>query len=137
MVRQILMLVSFSVVTTMTLAGCRADLIPVGHPHLHGPPSFCRLATEGPDEGDLEATVKNRGRDAAPASTTRVQFSPGGSFPLATPAIPAGDSVGLPALRIPAACYNPDCDFTITVDSNGEVSESNEGNNSAYGSCLG
>jgi hypothetical protein len=56
---------------------------------------------------------------------------------LPTPAIPAGGSVDLSPLSIPGACFNPDCDFKITVDSNGQVNESNEGNNTVSGNCLG
>ncbi len=36
-----------------------------------------------------------------------------------------------------AACFNPDCDFRITVDSAGQVSESNEANNVVNGRCIG
>jgi len=133
------MLVSLSLLATIVLSGCTplADLVPIGSPDISGPPSFCKKVKEGPDKGKLVVTVKNQGTAAAPASTTTVKFSPGGSFQLSTPAIPAGGSVDLPPLSIPAGCYNPDCDFKITVDSNNQINESNEGNNSVAGNCLG
>ncbi len=38
---------------------------------------------------------------------------------------------------IPAGCFDPDCDFTITVDPDGKVDEANETNNAADGRCIG
>jgi subtilase family serine protease len=38
---------------------------------------------------------------------------------------------------IPPACFNPNCEFRITVDANNQVNESNEGNNVAKGTCFG
>lgn len=107
------------------------DLVPVPDPE----PGigFCRLD----NQGRLVVTVKNQGNAEAPASTTMVEFFPGGSFPLPTPPIPAGGSVNLPPLDMPAACYNPDCNFRITVDANNEIDESDKSNNSASGICLG
>lgn len=37
----------------------------------------------------------------------------------------------------PNNCFNPDCEFQITVDSTLVVPESNEGNNVAKGVCPG
>jgi hypothetical protein len=98
---------------------------------------FCKLVETGLDKGKLVITVHNRGNADAPASTTTIHFSPGGTINIPTPAIPAGASVDLSPLKIPGACFNPDCDFKITVDSNGQVTESDEGNNIANGMCLG
>lgn len=107
------------------------DLVPVPDPE----PGigFCRLD----DQGRLLVTVRNQGAAGAPASTTRVHFSPGGSLDLPTPSIPAGASVTLPPLPIPGRCFNPDCDFRIIVDAKKEIIESDETNNVASGSCLG
>ena len=137
MFRKLFMSVSFILLVAIALSGCTVDLMVVGKADLSGPPSFCKLVKEGPDKGKLVVTVKNQGTAAAPASTTTVEFSPGGSFQLPTPAIPAGGSVDLTPLKIPGVCFNPDCDFKITLDSNGQVNESNEGNNTADGNCLG
>jgi hypothetical protein len=109
----------------------KADLVPVPDPQPGV--GFCKRD----NQGRLVVTVKNQGTVDAPASTTTVDFVPGGSFPLSTPAIPAGGSVDLTPLSIPAACFNPDCDFRITVDSNNQINESNEGNNNASGTCIG
>ena len=38
---------------------------------------------------------------------------------------------------IPPACFHPDCSFRITVDSANQVTESDETNNTASGTCLG
>jgi subtilase family serine protease len=39
--------------------------------------------------------------------------------------------------QIPPGCFDPNCEFRITVDLNNEVNESDEGNNIAKGTCLG
>ena len=109
-----------------------ADLVPVNPNPQLGPVGFCRRD----DQGRLVITVRNQGTADAPASTTMVVFSPGVSFPLPTPPIPAGGSVDLPIL-IPAACFSPDCEFTIIADANNQVTESDEVNNTAGGRCLG
>jgi CARDB len=136
MLRKTTISVPFGFLAITVLSGCGPgvgiDLVPVGLPDSSGPVSFCK-----PVGAPLVVTVKNQGSAAAPASTTKVEFNPGGSFPIPTPAIPAGGSVDLPRISIPDACPNPDCDFKITVDSNGQVNESNEGNNTVNGICIG
>ncbi|MEJ2303804.1 MAG: CARDB domain-containing protein [Anaerolineales bacterium] len=107
------------------------DLIPVPDPEPGV--GFCRLD----EEGNLVVHVKNQGSAAAGASTTRVEFSPGGVFDLYTAPIPPGVTIKLPAIPIPGECYNPDCDFRITVDVKGELVESNEANNTGSGRCIG
>ncbi len=107
------------------------DLVPVPDPRPGV--GFCRRD----DQGRLLVSVKNQGSANAPASTTTVHFSPGGSFDLPTPPIPAGGTVDLPPLPIPPSCFNPDCNFRIVVDSKHQVVESDEGNNFASGTCLG
>ena len=103
------------------------DLVPI--PTEQG--SFCKK------EGDkLVVTVKNQGTGVAGASVTKVDFGRYGSFSLPTPALAPGALVTL-LCTIPRGCYDPDCNFTITVDSNSQVMESNEGNNSANGTCIG
>ena len=104
------------------------DLIPV--PDASG--NFCRI--DGARR--LIVTVKNQGTADAGPSETKVAFSGGGGSSVPTPAIPAGGSVDV-LVPIPANCFQPDCGFRITVDSAGQVSESNELNNTASGNCLG
>ena len=53
-----------------------------------------------------------------------------------TPALAPGASVDL-FFPIPGGCFVPDCGFRIRVDFNGQVNESNEGNNAASGTCIG
>jgi hypothetical protein len=96
-------------------------------------PGFCRRDASG----RLIVRIRNQGAGDAPPSITRVEFSPGGVLFLATPSVPAGGATDLPPIDIPAGCFDSDCDFTITVDSNGNVDESDEGNNIAEGSCIG
>ncbi len=103
------------------------DLIPI--PDANG--NFCKIDRAG----KLTVTVKNQGTADAGPSETKVVF-PNGSVSVPTPAIPAGGSVNV-VVQIPTGCFQPDCGFRITVDSTGVVTESNEGNNTASGSCLG
>lgn len=109
------------------------DLVPVPDPQV----GFCKRVKEGPDAGKLIVTVGNQGNADAPASTTLVEFSVGGSVSLPTSPVPAGGSVDLPPISIPGVCFHPDCNFKIIVDLNNQVNESNELNNVATGVCLG
>lgn len=104
------------------------DLIPFADPKT----GFCKRD----DQGDLIVTVKNQGSAGAGPSTTTVVFAPGGTFSQPTPPIFAGASVDL-TFPIPAKCFDPDCDFRIIVDSGNQVTESDELNNFASGTCLG
>nr|HMT21887.1 CARDB domain-containing protein [Promineifilum sp.] len=103
------------------------DLIPV--PDGNG--FFCRRR-----DGNLIVTVKNQGSFGAGPSVTVVDFGAFGAVSMPTPALGPGASVDL-AFPIPLGCFDPDCDFRITVDANNNVVESDEGNNSASGTCLG
>ena len=106
--------------------GGKPDLIPL--PDASG--QFCRL------EGrNLIVTVKNQGTAGAGASTTRVDFPSGASTQPTSP-LGIGATVDV-AFPIPANCFQPDCSFRITVDSTSVVDESNEGNNTASGTCIG
>lgn len=103
------------------------DLIPV--PDEKG--DFCRLK-----DNLLLVTVKNQGTSGAGPSMTEVDFGNFGKVTQPTPALAPGASVDL-TFPIPSGCFNPDCDFRITVDVNNDVAESDEGNNFASGMCLG
>lgn len=103
------------------------DLIPV--PDEHG--FFCRR-----EDQSLIVTVKNQGSAGAGPSATQVDFLHHGQVVLLTPALTPGASVDL-AFPIPPGCFDPDCEFKITVDVNNEVVESDEGNNFASGVCIG
>jgi Concanavalin A-like lectin/glucanases superfamily/CARDB len=103
------------------------DLIPVPDPKL----GFCRRK-----DLKLTVTVKNQGNAGAGPSTTMVDFGAAGTAAQPTPALAAGASVDL-TFDIPASCFHGDCHFKITVDSSGQVVESDETNNTASGVCLG
>ncbi len=107
------------------------DLVPFS-PSGNSATAFCRL-----EQGrKLRVTVKNQGNKNAAASKTTVTFD-NKTVSLDTPAIPAGGSVDL-LFDVPATCFNADCSFKITVDSNNQLDELNmKGNNSADGGCIG
>ncbi len=103
------------------------DLIAV--PDANG--SFCKRKNS-----TLTVTVKNQGTSDAGLSTTEVDFLTFGKVAMPTPPVAAGASVDL-SFPIPAGCFDPNCEFRITVDAKNEVNESNEGNNVVKGACLG
>ena len=110
--------------------GCETelpDLVPVPE----GDSGFCRRR-----DGTLLVRICNQGNGPAGPSTTTVDFGSHGAVDVATPALAAGACVDL-SVQIPPGCFDPDCEFRITADSRGVVSESNETNNTASGSCLG
>lgn len=105
------------------------DLVPVPDPRPGI--NFCKLK-----EGKLVVTVKNQGSGSAGPTTTEVDFGRYGKFSMPTPALAPGASTDL-VFEIPGGCYNPDCDFEITVDSMSAVMETNEVNNTGSGTCIG
>ena len=121
----------------MALVGCfpnlpLPDLVPDNPPGMAG---YCNVD----DSNNLIVYVKNQGEADAPASSVKVQFNLSSGvqeFFGTVEAIPVGETKSV-SFAIPFGCFNPDCDFTITVDSNENVLESEELNNSANGSCVG
>ena len=103
------------------------DLIPV--PNEQG--LFCKTTQES-----LIVTVKNQGTEIAGPSMTKVDFREYGSTTKPTPSLNPGKSVDL-LFKIPMGCFDSDCEFDITVDVNNNVVESEEGNNTASGTCTG
>jgi subtilase family serine protease len=67
---------------------------------------------------------------------TEVDFIQHGKASLPVGGLGPGGSADL-LFPIPAGCFDPDCEFRITVDVLNDVAESNEGNNMASGVCLG
>lgn len=133
-----------------TLVGCsprsisnsveqEPDLIPERRPGASGEEGFCRLSEEA-----LVVRVRNQtNTDVLTPTVTRVVFSPGGEVSQPTPAIPGG-SMAEVSFAIPAGCFNPDCDFTISVDADNQIDESHGGgadnhetNNIERGTCIG
>ena len=112
------------------------DLTPLKPLRLSGPDGFCDLSGDR-ESPQLGVSVENIGDGESPASVTAIEFFPGGSVQLHTPALPAGGSIHRMPVAIPLACFDPDCEFRITVDWRNEVNESGgEGNNEADGRCL-
>lgn len=109
------------------------DLVPERRTGSQSAEGFCRR--DG--ERTLVVRVRNQSNDdVVDQTTTKVDFSPGGTRTAKTSPMPGG-SMSDVSFSIPAACFNPDCDFTITVDSDREVAESHEGNNTESGKCIG
>jgi len=131
--REKILLTLLTFISTAALGGCSADLVaipPAGLPN--NTISFCR------ENSAAVVTVKNIGDANAPPSVTTVKFFPQGvPIDIATPAIDAGSSVDLAPIPIPAGCFDPDCDFSFAVDSQNQVKEYKEDNNSAQGICIG
>ena len=110
-----------------TEPGKPADLVPV--PSSGG--DFCQIR-----EGKLLVRVRNQGAGPAGASRTLVDFGAFGSSSQSTPALAPGNSTEL-LFNIPSGAFDPDAEFGISVDVDADVTESDEGNNTASGLCLG
>jgi hypothetical protein len=109
----------------------KADLVPISPPDSR---LFCKSVN-----GQLQivARVENQGSAFAPASITTVDFFSFGSVDVPMVGILGGRFIDLKPIKPPAGCFNRDCVFRITVDSIDSVDESNEGNNSVTGVCIG
>ena len=129
--------------TVAPLAACgggsvdgEVDLVPVPQINSLNPVtvSFCLRVDDG--EG-LAVTVRNQGPGTASDSPVRVVFS--GSPPSVTMTggeLDPGD-IAIITFPIPLGCFGSDCGFTILVDPDSVIAESNEGNNTAAGDCIG
>jgi hypothetical protein len=87
----------------------------------------------------VEVTVRNRGNAPAGPSQTAVDFGRYGNQMRTTPVLAPGQSVTR-TFQIPTRpdnCYDPNCEFTVTVDATDAVNESNETNNSVEARCRG
>jgi len=135
--RKALVMVVLGTSLIVALVGCRfekPDLIPFS-----SMAQFCNA--DG--EGNLLVYVKNVGVGVSPNVHIQVVFFlSGGATHVERPALgtgalgPGQTSLAIP-VPMPPGCYNPDCDFRITVDVLNEVVESDETNNTVDGSCLG
>jgi len=110
------------------------DLVPERRTGSEGAEGFCRRD----NAGNLIVRVRNQTNfDVFVQTTTKVEFSTGDIQVLNTSPMPGGSMSDTGPFLIPAICFNPDCDFTITVDVNNDVEESGENNNSVGGRCIG
>ena len=89
----------------------------------------------------LVVQVKNNSTSDVPSSTTRVRFFWTGAGEhiedIPTPPIAALDTLALRSIPFPSLCFDPDCDFEISVDANSDIDEEIEANNRVVGLCPG
>ncbi|MCQ3936776.1 MAG: hypothetical protein DPW18_06975 [Chloroflexi bacterium] len=116
--------------------GGTADLIPV---MASGNPTFCER-----EEDTLFIYVKNSGSADAASAEVQVEFFLGPGYTrtengtTVTGILAAGETLSSPiAVSIPGDCFNPDCDFKITIDPSNAVKESDESNNAVEAACIG
>lgn len=119
---------------TCSVAGQQPDLVPEPTSAF----GFCRRDAQG----RLIVRVKNQGNDFAAPFMVEVRFEVGSGLPpvsilLRTAGLFPGESRDLDPIAFPANCFNSDCHFTINVDPDNRVQESNEGNNLVAGTCPG
>ncbi|MCP5102075.1 MAG: hypothetical protein GY950_01785 [bacterium] len=128
-------LLMFLSLIMIILSGCNQngpDLVPERRSGSQGREGFCRT-----EDGILTVRVRNQGNeDVLTQFTTTVVFSPGGPVSATTPPMPTGSHSDV-QFEIPVGCFDPDCNFTITVDAKNEVKETIENNNTADGKCIG
>lgn len=125
------------ILTVMALVGCippilLPDLVPANPPGMAG---YCNVD----DLNNLIVYVKNQGEADAPASLVKVQFyltSGIQEFSTSVGPLTVGETKSV-SFAIPLGCFNPDCNFTITVDSGEDITESSELNNTVNGNCIG
>lgn len=120
----------------------KPDLIPV-----RTSPGYCEIDESVPGVRRLIVTTTNQGAPipaSRPLITTRIVFSARQIFRGLSLSgdIPSGwwFPTGLQyqqTFDIPAEAFEPDLFFTITVDSNNVIDESNELNNTVSGVCAG
>ena len=119
----------------MIMSGCtpevitKPDLLPVNPDNWV---NFC----DADNYGNLLVHIKNQGLVAAGPSTLEVDFGQYGQILKPVPSLLAGETVTI-LFPFPYGCFDPDCGFEITVDSEDVIDESNELNNSQTGFCIG
>ena len=116
----------------LTKAAATPDLVPLTTPSAVAPEGFCRRN----DQGQLLVKVFNQGTNEAEASKTLVAFAGAEPESFDTPAI-AGRTATELVIDIPNECFdaNNNCSFTIGVDGEDAVVESDETNNDVAGLC--
>lgn len=113
------------------------DLVILPRPGGVGEDAYCNRNANG----ELVITIKNQGRggrkfSAAGSSVLKVQFGVEAPRLIEIPAIAPNSTYNV-AIKMPSACFDPDCSFTIRVDAKGSVKEINEANNTVRGRCIG
>lgn len=125
----------FTIFWCVITLGCQAasgvsTLLNDGEPDLIALPAagFCRAQ-------GVVVTLRNQGPSDADSSTTTITFAGADSVRVATPNIEGGRIATLPPVAIPATCFAPNCFFQVIVDSNDDIDESDENNNTAEVTC--
>lgn len=123
--------------------GCGIDLVdtvqdvftddPQADLRIQTPQGAALTCIPGPS---VVVTVENRGEADAPESITAVVFVPGGSVDVRTDGLGQAESTQIDPVDVPAACFIPDCRFTVLVDASFLVDETDENNNRVDGTCL-
>jgi subtilase family serine protease len=125
------------ILTVMTLVGCLPqdplpDLVPTNPPGMVG---YCNVD----DSNNLIVYVENQGEADALTSMVQVRFdctSGVQEFSASVGTLAVGETKSV-SFAIPSACWDPDCNFIITVDSGGDILESDGTNNTVSGTCVG
>jgi hypothetical protein len=112
---------------SLRIGGVQPDLRPVAVDN----DNYCTIRNDR-----LLVRIANTGSGTAGQSKTKVDFMQYGQTSLATPALAQGQHHDL-LVPIPSRCHDPDCNFVIEADQNGDVAESDETNNSVVGICPG
>lgn len=134
-IRTIIML-TLAFAAASILAACQTrEVAPVPKNPDIGPPGYCERGADG-----LRVTVSNGGTAVETDIPVSVEFGTLNG-PVDVPGTISGDvqpgATGFVDVAIPPLCFIPDCDFTITVDPDNKIPESDENNNTAQGKCIG
>lgn len=115
------------------------DLVP-----LPGPQGFCAESPESPESPEgririIDFIVRNSGTGTAGPSNTLVSFERAtGAVRVLRLTPPLGPNQDAPfQIPIPDGCFDPDCEVTITVDTENDVMESDKDNNVHRFTCPG
>ena len=127
------LIIVLALASMMIIPGCtpeipKPDLIAVNNPSDWA--SFCDF-----DNENLIVYIKNQGTADAGPSTVEVDFGIHGKVSQPVPSLTVGTTTTI-LIPMSHVCYDPDCEFVITVDSSNDIDESNELNNIQISSCL-
>lgn len=108
------------------------DLVPLTAPGTVAPEGYCQRN----NQGQLIVKVYNQGFEDADPSKTTITFGAATPQSVTTPAIPARGETEL-VVDIPSSCFDGSgrCSFTIAVDRENVLAESDEVNNAVAGVC--
>jgi hypothetical protein len=129
------------VALALSLAGCpRRPLPPEGADLVaSSPPGSVAFCKEDPNDRRrlVDFRVTNNGSRFAPAFITRVDFFRFGPRDISMAGLRPGEFRDADPITPPQGCFDPDCNFSISVDSQNSVDETNEANNGGAGNCVG